>query len=151
MRSFFQREQACQRLAQIPGIGMLTATALVAKVGDGAEFCSGRHLAAYLGLVPKRYSSGGRNVLCGISKRGDRYLRKMMIHGARSLCRTNVLESERTPKKLKRLLKNQKHVNVAAVAMANTNARIAWALLTRQIDYDPSHSRVPSESCHATA
>ena len=76
------RMQACQRLLRMPGIGPVVATALVMAVGDASVFKNGRHMAAYLGLVPKQHSSGGRNRLLGISKRGDRYVRSLLVHGA---------------------------------------------------------------------
>ena len=90
---FFKQNEACQHLAEILGIGVLSATELVATVGDANQFQSGRHLVAYLGLVPRQWSSGGKTNLCGISKRGDAYLRKLLIHEARSLCVTKVLQS----------------------------------------------------------
>jgi hypothetical protein len=80
----FRQDERCQRVAAVEGVGPVTATALVAAVGNATEFRSGRELAAYLGLVPRHRASGGRTVLLGISKRGDRYLRTLLIHGARS-------------------------------------------------------------------
>ena len=143
INEFFKRSEACQRLAEIPGIGVLTATALVATIGDARQFQGGRHLAAYLGLVPKQHSSGEKTVLRGISKRGNKYLRKLLIHGARSLCQKRKLESGKMPLKLKRLLgERQKPTNVAAVAMANTNARIVWVLLYYGGRYVPNHVSV---------
>ena len=140
IRSYFRQSEVCQRLASVPGIGVLTATALVASIGHAGQFRSGRHLAAWLGLVPKQHSSGEKQKLLGISKRGNRYLRKLLIHGARSLCTQRSIDSGRTPAKLRRLLQDQqKPTNVAAVAMANTNARIVWALLHYGERCNPHH------------
>ena len=140
IKVFLDENEACQRLAEIPGIGIMTATALVATVGDARQFRSGRHLAAFLGLVPRQHSTGGKTKLLGISKRGDSYLRKLLIHGARSLCSARVLESDKCPVKLKRLVvEKHKPINVAAVAMANRNVRIAWALMFYQDAYDKNY------------
>jgi transposase len=106
----------------------LSATALVAAVGDRRCFKNGRQFAAWLGLVPKQQSSGGRSRLLGISKRGDSYLRTLLIHGARAvLARASKKEDPRS--RWLRKLRERRHPNVAAVALANKNARIAWALL----------------------
>src|SRR5690606_28561469 len=85
IKAWYRSNEACQRLGQVPGIGPLTATAMVASVGDARNFRNGRELAAWLGLVPRQHSSGGKPTLLGISKRGDIYLRTLLIHGARSL------------------------------------------------------------------
>jgi len=130
------REQAMSRkLAEIPGVGPLTASALVASIGDARCFENGRQLAAWLGLVPRQHSSGGQPKLLGISKRGDRYLRTLLIHGARAVIR--VIERRRagpTEMWLEELL-TRRNKNVVAVALANKNARIVWALLTRDTRY----------------
>lgn len=129
------REQsACQRLMSIPGVGPLTATALVAHVGDPSTFRDGRELAAYLGLVPRQKSTGGRETLLGISKRGDRHLRTLLIHGARAALRAAAGKSDRLSR-WARLLADRRGVNIAAVALANKNARIAWCLLRREQKY----------------
>lgn len=132
--------EASRRLAEIPGIGLLTATALVGTVGDAKAFRSGRSLSAYLGLVPKQASTGGKEKLLGISKRGDAYVRTLLIHGARSVVRS-VKRREQAgqlnePDWLTRLLKRS-HPNHAAVAQANKTARIAWALLVHGRCYQP--------------
>ncbi len=120
--------------------------------GDAGQFYNGRHLAAFLGLVPKQWSTGGKTTLRGISKRGDKYLRRLLIHGARSLCRPTIVQSKRCPHKLRRLVvDNQKKVNVAAVATANTNARIAWALLFYGERYDPDYVARRRWRCEAAA
>lgn len=125
---------ASLKLARIPGIGPITATALVASVGDAKGFTSGRQLAAWLGLVPRQNSSGGKNILLGISKRGDTYLRTLLIHGARA-----VIQAAKRRKDeegwLPRLLQ-RRNPNVAAVALANKNARIVWALLAHGRSYE---------------
>jgi transposase len=133
----FRQSERCQRLAAIPGIGPLTATALVASVGNGAEFRNGRHLAAWLGLVPRQFSTGGKNQLYGISKRGDRYVRTLLIHGARSAML--VMDRNRDPRRawISALRARSCH-NVAAVALANKVARVAWALLSSGNPYRPA-------------
>jgi transposase len=124
-----------QRLAQIPGIGVLTASALVASIGDAKSFKNGRELAAWLGLVPRQHSSGGKPLLLGISKRGDSYLRTLLIHGARSVVR--VAPNKHTPTDgWTNELSTRRHMNVASVARANKNARIVWALLANKRNYD---------------
>ena len=130
-----------RRLADIPGIGPLTASALVATVGDARNFESGRQLAAWLGLTPRQNSSGGKTVLLGISKRGDTYLRTLLIHGARSVIRHAVNKPDDPDGWLKRLLA-RRHKNVAAVALANKNVRIVWALLRRDVAFRPGHAAI---------
>jgi transposase len=121
-------DEVCQRL--IPGIGPITATALTATVGDATVFESGRHLAAWLGLVPRQNSSGGRERLGGISKAGDGYLRRLLVHGARAVMRWH----GKTSPWLAGLL-TRRPFNVAVVALANKLARIAWAVMVRGEDY----------------
>ena len=144
-----QRIQACnrsdevsQRLQQIPGIGPLTASALVASVGDAAQFSSGRELSAWVGLVPRQHSSGGKDRLLGISKRGDVYLRTLLIHGARALVRLAQMHPERYAW-LHGLIKRS-NANVAAVALANKNARMAWALMAHGTSYRPQPAGAPA-------
>lgn len=139
IRQWHRHSDASQRLAEIPGIGLLTATALVGHVGTNAQgFKSGRHLAAYLGLVPRQHSSGGKQRLANISKRGDPYLRTPLIHGARAVVRMcqGIQQRGHTSNDpwLEHLLA-RKHPNQAAVAQANRNARIAWALLASNRTY----------------
>jgi transposase len=137
-----------KRLAQIPGIGPLTASALLCSIGDISYFKKARQLPAWLGLVPRQHSSGGRTTLLGITKRGDCYLRTLLIHGARSaiLAAQRKEQSPEQPSWLHKLLARV-HPNIAAVALANKNARIAWALLAKHQDYkrgyDPSLSALP--------
>jgi len=120
----------CQRLMTIPGIGPITATALVAAVGDVGVFKNGRQFAAWLGLVPKQHSTGGHSLLLGISKRGDSYLRKLLIHGARATLRWVKLQTDKRSQWIRGLLE-RRGWNRTAVAVANKNARIVWALLSR--------------------
>lgn len=121
-----------RKLEKIPGIGPITASALVASVGDAKNFANGRQLAAWLGLVPKQHSSGGKTNLQGISKRGDTYLRTLLIHGARAVIRQ--IERKNVQGWLGKLL-GRRNKNVAAVALANKNARIAWALLAHDRNF----------------
>jgi transposase len=127
---------AAKLLQSIPGIGPISATAIVCAVGDGKQFKRGRDLAAWLGLTPRQQSSGGKDRLLGISKRGDTYLRTLLIQGAKSVLK--VVDKKTDPRSL--WLQNlcaRKHKNIAAVALANKNARIAWALLSNETSYLP--------------
>lgn len=136
-----KESEVSRRLAEVPGIGPVTATALVATVGDARNFKNGRQLAAWLGLVPRQHSSGGKSVLLGISKRGDTYLRTLLIHGARAVVRVAENKMGGNNSWIKHLL-TRRHKNVAAVALANRNARIVWALLVHEerfrFDYTPA-------------
>lgn len=129
--------EASRRLADIPGIGPLTATALVASIGDPKNFQNGRQLAAWAGLVPRQHSSGGKSVLLGISKRGDPYLRCLLIHGARAVIRV-VQQKALVEQSWASRLVLRRNANIAAVALANKNARTAWALLAHGSTYDPA-------------
>lgn len=130
----FKQSELCQRIAAVEGIGPITATALVAAVGDAREFRNGREMAAWLGLVPRQVSTGGRARLLGISKRGDRYLRTLLIHGARSVVRLAERKSDARSTWVAQV-KARRGKNIAAVALANKNARVIWALLARGEDY----------------
>ena len=134
VQRLFKQSAQCQRIAHVEGIGPISATALVAAVGDARAFGSGREMAAWLGLVPRQRSTGGRCRLLGISKRGDRYLRTLLIHGARSVVRRAGQKSDARSAWINRLTA-RRGKNVAAVALANKNARIIWALMTRAEDY----------------
>lgn len=127
-----------RKLEKVPGIGPITASALVASIGDAKSFANGRQLAAWLGLVPKQHSTGGKSNLLGISKRGDTYLRTLLIHGGRAIIRCAALKPPQANSWLARLLA-RRHKNVATVALANKNARTVWALLAHdrefQVDY----------------
>lgn len=138
MKAWHANSPLSQRLAQIPGIGILTATALAAVLGDGGDFRNGRQLAAYLGLVPRQASSGGKERLLGISKRGDAYFRSLLIHGARALIhhiRRRLKAGQAGGNPWVEQLLQRCHLNEAAVALANKMARIAWVLASRQETY----------------
>ena len=133
----FENHEACQRLAQLEGVGPLTATALVAAVGEATTFKNGREFAAWLGVVPRQHSTGGKPRLLGISKRGDRYLRKLLSHGARSVVRTVEGKQDGRSRWLQgRIVRRGK--NRAGVAQANKTARVAWVLLAKGERYRPA-------------
>jgi transposase len=134
-----RQNELSQRIAALPGVGPITATAIVASVGDAKSFEDGRQLAAWLGLVPRQHSSGGKPVLLGISKRGDVYLRTLLIHGARAIIAHFERKREQTDLWLQRIL-GRCHRNVAVVALANKNARIIWALLAKDRQYEADYS-----------
>jgi len=128
-----RNNELSRKLTAIPGVGPLSASALTATIGDARNFSSGRQLAAWLGLVPRQSSSGGKDVLLGISKRGDSYIRMLLIHGARAV----IAWARQKPESNRWLLKlmERRNCNVAAVALANKNARIVWALLAHDRQY----------------
>ena len=130
------RSEPAMRLQQLRGVGPMIATALVAAVGDATQFTNGRQLAASLGLTPRQHSSGGKERLLGISKRGDAYLRTLMIHGARLAIRTAKTKDDRVSQWALRVAARS-HPNVAAVALANKTARMAWAMLRHGSHYQP--------------
>ncbi len=131
-----QANPAARRLQQLRGVGPITATALVAALGDGKAFRKGRDFAVSLGLTPRQHSSGGKTQLLGISKRGDSYLRQLMVHGARAAVRTASNHDDALSRWIQHLDK-RKHTNVVVVALANKTARMAWALIRHDADYDP--------------
>jgi transposase len=137
IRKLSQEHEGAKRLQQLRGIGPITATALIAAIGDGRQFARGRDAAAWCGLVPGQHSSGGKSKLLGISKRGDTYLRTLMIHGARAVLKTAQSKDDRLSQWLQKLC-NRRNKNIAAVALANKTMRMAWALLVRGQDYDPN-------------
>jgi transposase len=141
IQRWHKESEASRRVAALPGVGALSASALVATVGNGRSFANGRQVAAWLGLVPKQASTGGKPTLLGMSKRGDSYLRTLLIHGARSVLQQVARHPERADPWLKRLLARRPK-NVVAVALANKNARIAWALLAHGRDYQPHYTPV---------
>jgi transposase len=134
LQALARAHPVCQRVQAIPGIGPLTATALVAAVPDATHFKNGRQFAAWLGLVPREPSTGGRPRLLGISKRGDVYLRTLFVHGARATLRWVDTKPDDRSQWLKALIA-RRGKNRAAVALANKNARIVWALLAHNQDY----------------
>jgi transposase len=131
-----QEDPAARRLQQLRGVGPLIATALVATVGDAGQYRKGRDMAAAIGLTPRQHSSGGKDRLLGISKRGDAYLRCLLVHGARSAMRTAKNKEDRLSRWIIDL-QSRRHANVVAVALANKMARMAWAMMTKDADYDP--------------
>jgi transposase len=124
---------------KVPGIGPITASALVATIGDAKAFQHGRQLAAWLGLVPRQHSAGGKTRLHGISKRGDVYWRTLLIHGARSVLRVTARHTDPTTTWLARV-RTRRNANIAAVALANKHARVVWALLAHDRDYTPAYA-----------
>lgn len=136
IKTLANNNPAAKRLQQIPGIGPITATALVCAIGDGKQFKRGRDMAAWLGLTPRQHSSGGKDRLLGISKRGDAYLRTLLIHGGRSVLKVAAQKDDPRSRWLQNLC-GRRNKNIAAVALANKNARIAWALLSKETDYLP--------------
>ena len=138
--SWQRREAECQRIAEVPGVGKLTATAVVATIGDARTFRSGREFAAFLGLVPRQSGTGGRVKLLGISKRGDPYLRTLLIHGARTVLSQQSRADRTLDPWLKELL-SRRPKNVAIVALANKMARTIWALMAHGRAFDRSWSR----------
>jgi len=129
-------DPVAKRLQQLRGVGPMIATALLATVGDATQFANGRQMAASLGLTPKQNSSGGKDKLLGISKRGDAYVRCLLVHGARSMIRTAKDKDDRLSQWVMRIA-TVRHPNIAAVALANKTARIAWAMIVHGSDYQP--------------
>ncbi len=132
-------EPSAKSLQQLRGVGPMIATALVAAIGDARQFANGRQFAASLGLTPRQHSSGGKDRLLGISKRGDAYLRTLMIHGARSVLRTAPSKDDRLSQWAVRLAERS-HTNVAAIALADKTARMAWAMLRNGTAYQPERA-----------
>jgi transposase len=128
-----------RKLEQIPGIGPLAASALVASIADARSFKNGRQVSAWLGLVPRQSSSGGKPTLLGMSKRGDAYLRTLLIHGARAAINVAKDKTDNTHRWLNNLLA-RRHANIAAVALANKNARSVWAMLARGREFKPDYT-----------
>lgn len=138
INAWHREDTGSQRLQAIPGIGPLTASALVASIGDARAFKNGRQLAAWIGLVPRQDSTGGKTKLLGISKRGDVYLRTLLIHGARAVLRHLKRHADQAEGWLARLA-SRRNANIAAVALANKNARIVWALLAHGRQYQSGY------------
>lgn len=137
LKQIFMASPVCQRLAKVEGVGPLTATALIAAAGNGKSFKNGRQMAAWLGLVPRQHSSGDRQMLLSITKRGDSYLRTLLIHGARSAVLATRKKQDRRSRWLN-AIRERRNQNIAAVALANKNARVLWALLTTEEKYHPA-------------
>lgn len=134
LKMMFSKNEICQRLQTVPGVGIFTATAILSGVANAKDFKNGRGMSAWLGLVPRQNSSGGKTRLLGISKRGDGYLRKLLVHGARSVVRTLGDKQDALSCWVRKLVTTRGH-NKACVALANKNARILWALLTSEKVY----------------
>lgn len=137
MKDAARNSEACRRLVEVPGVGPLIATAVVAAVCDDKRFSSGRHFAAWLGLTPKQHSSGGKERLLGISKRGDAYMRRQFVNGARSLVRIADGRTGGMWDWINSLLQ-RRAFNVVTVAVANKLARIAWAIQARGTRWQPA-------------
>jgi len=142
IKAWHRSSELSMKLEKIPGIGPLGASALVASIADANSFANGRQLSAWLGLVPRQHSSGGKPALLGISKRGDVYLRTLLIHGARSAILAAQRKAVNTNVWLAGLL-GRRHANVAAVALANKNVRTVWALLAHGREFRPNYVRPP--------
>lgn len=138
IQKWHRDSEPSQRLEAIPGIGPITASALVASAGDARNFKNARQFAAWIGLVPRQHSSGGKLRLLGISKRGDVYLRTLLIHGGRAVVQHATTHADQSNHWLTTLI-NRRHSNVAAVAVANKNARVAWTLLASGREYERSN------------
>jgi transposase len=134
LRQAFSADDACQRLAEIVGIGPVIATALVGTFGNARAFKNGRQFAAWMGLTPRQHSSGARTQLLGITKRGDPYLRMLFVQGARAVLRTAARRRDRLGQWLQQLLV-RRHKHVVAVALANKMARITWVVLAKGADF----------------
>jgi transposase len=134
LKNIVKRDERCKRLMDIEGIGVITAAAIIALAGNGSGFKNGRHFAAFIGLVPKQYSSGNKQRLLGISKRGDEYVRRMLIHGARSAILASKAKKDKRSLWIQGIVE-KRGMNVAAVALANKNARIAMSLLLSEESY----------------
>lgn len=137
IRQWHQQNPLSVKLEKIPGVGPLTASAFVATIGSALEFKSGRELSAFIGLVPRQHSSGGKPTLLGISKRGDIYLRTLLIHGARAVIRVAETRADRNPWLTG--LMGRRNKNIATVAQANKTVRTIWALLTKGREFDPRY------------
>ena len=134
MREWVKEDKAVKAISEIPGVGLLTATAAIAMIGDAKTFQSGREFAAWAGLVPKQTGSGGKVNLHGISKRGDTYLRTLLIHGARS-----VITHAKKPGAWVEQMKKRRPANVVIVALANKMARTIWAVLAYDRPYQKEY------------
>ncbi len=135
IETVFRQSEACQRIARVKGIGPKTATAVVAAIGKGTEFKNGRHIAAWLGLVPRQHSSGDRQVLMNMTKKGDKHLRTLFIHGACSVVRVATNNDDGHKNQWVNQLKERRGFNKTTVAVANKNARIIWSMLRNETEY----------------
>lgn len=131
----FRQSEACQRIAKVKGIGPKTATAVVAAIGKGTEFKNGRHFATWLGLVPRQHSSGNKQVLMNMTKKGDKHLRTLFIHGARAVVRVAMNNNNGSLYQWVNQLKERRGFNKTTVAVTNKNARIIWSMLRNDTEY----------------
>lgn len=138
IKTWHRSSESSRRLEKVPGVGPLTASALAATLGNARNFDNGRQLAAWLGLVPRQHSSGGKPTLLGMSKRGDAYLRTLLIHGARAVIYRSRQRADGESWLFK--LVERRNANIAAVALANKTARIVWALLAHEQEFRPDHA-----------
>lgn len=139
LKALARDNAGAQRLMQLRGVGPVTASALVATLGRGEQFRRGRDFAVSIGLTPRQHSSGGKERLLGISKRGDAYLRKLLVHGARAVIGHAQGREDALSRWLQSLLA-RKHTNVVTVALANKTARMAWYLVRTEVDYRPERA-----------
>lgn len=130
----YKNNPVCQRLAQIEGLGIVTTTALVAAIGDAKVFKNGRQMSAWLGLTPKQHSSGNKQILLGISKRGDCYIRKLLVHGARAVIYRSQNKKDSRSEWINNIVE-RRGTNKACVAVANKNIRIVWSMLVNETNY----------------
>jgi transposase len=137
LKAFCCEDATCRRLMTLPGVGPVVATALVASVGDASHFRSGRELAAWIGLVPRQYSTGGKSRLGGIGRRANHYLRRLMVHGARAVALHLGDKADRRSCWFRAVI-DRRGMNRGIVAMANKTARMAWVLITREETYAPA-------------
>ena len=137
IKALNKENDVCRRLDDVLGIGPITASAVYAAAGNGQDFVNGRHFSAWLGLVPRQHSSGGKAVLLGISKRGNAYLRTLFIHGARAVLQHSANKTDRFSRWAQSLLARRGH-NKACVAVANKLARIAWVIMAKGETYQPA-------------
>ena len=134
LRTLCREDKTCRRLMTLPGVGPIVATALAASIGDPRQFQSGREMAAWIGLVPRQYSTGGKSRLAGVGRRANHYLRRQLVHGARAVALR--LKTKSDPRSLwLQAVIDRRGFNKGIVAMANKTVRIAWAMLVRQEDY----------------
>lgn len=141
IEAIFKQNKECQKIAKIEGVGILTATALIACIGDVNLFKNGRHLSAYLGLVPRQHSSGNKQKLLGISKRGNVYVRSLLIHGARSAVRAAAKKTDHKSNWIKEV-QQRRGSNIAAVALANKTVRTIWAMLKNSKNYELNYKSI---------
>ncbi|MER2264625.1 IS110 family RNA-guided transposase [Methylobacterium oxalidis] len=134
LRAICREDVVCRRLMTLPGVGPVVATALKASVGDARQFHSGRELAAWIGLVPRQYSTGGKPQLGGVGRRANHYLRRQLVHGARAVALRLATKTDPRSRWFQAVI-DRRGFNKGIVAMANKTARIAWAMLQRQEDY----------------